>query len=279
MAAVSAAGLRVEGPGQGYTVRVGATTPDGLDAGLALVLLAVKSQHTGAALEVVAPRLAADGAVVSLQHGLNEETIAARVGPARTVGCLVNRAADRVAPGRILHGGSGPFVLGKLDGTRSPRVQALAARLDVVGPARVSENIWGCKWAKHVYGALLAATALVDAPVYEVVERSAAVGRRLVALVREGMAVAAAAGVRLEAFDEFDPAWYRAGAAGDGVAVERAMAAVAAPYPAHTKTRTGDLAATWRCGGGRRGWRHSSEPRSGRRRPGSRSPSRGGWRS
>ena len=61
----------------------------------------------------------------------------------------------------------------------------------------------------------------------------------LVALVTEGMAVAAAEGVHLEAFDEFDPAWYRRGCAGDAEAVARAMAAIGAFYRAHTKTKTG----------------------------------------
>jgi 2-dehydropantoate 2-reductase len=61
----------------------------------------------------------------------------------------------------------------------------------------------------------------------------------LVALVAEGIGVAEAEGVRLEAFDEFDPAWYRAGRQGDAAAVARAMAAIAAFYRGHTKTKTG----------------------------------------
>jgi 2-dehydropantoate 2-reductase len=243
VAAVNAAGLTVETPGGGFTARVPALTPGELEGSparpLGLVLLAVKAHHTRAALETVAPRLAPDATVVSLQNGLNEELIATRVGPARTVGCLVNWAADWIAPGRIQHGGSGAFVLGELDGTESPRVQSLAALLDVVAPAGTTDNIWGYKWAKHVYAALLVATALVDAHVYEVVERSPAIQRTLVRLVAEGMAVAAATGIRLEAFDEFDPALYRAGADGDEVAVRRAMAAVAAHYRTHTKTKTG----------------------------------------
>jgi len=239
VAAVNAGGLTVETPQGAWTARVRAVTPRELDGPLDLVLLAVKAQHTRDALETVAPRLAPDGTIVSLQNGLNEELIAARVGAARTVGCLVNWAADWVAPGRIQHGGSGAFVVGELDGTDSVRVKTLAALLDVVAPARPTDNIWGYKWAKHAYGALLVATALVDAHVYDVAERSPAVQRTLVRLVAEGIAVAEAAGVRLEAFDEFEPAAYRAGAAGDEVAVRRCMAAVAAHYRAHTKTKTG----------------------------------------
>src|SRR5262249_2198509 len=146
---------------------------------------------------------------------------------------------DWTAPGRIQHGGHGAFAVGELDGALSARVKELAGLLGAVTETRVTDNIWGSKWAKHVYAALLVATAVVDAHVYEVVERAPATQRMLVALVAEGMAVAERAGVRLEAFDEFDPAWYRAGAAGDDGAVGRAMTAIARHYRAHTKTKTG----------------------------------------
>src|SRR5437870_10498824 len=237
--AMNAHGLTVDRRTGSSTTRVRAITPDVLGSGLELLLLAVKSQDTPAALEVLAPRLATDGAIVSLQNGLNEELIAAAVGARRTVGCLVNWAADWTGPGRILHGGEGALVLGELDGRASARVQSLAKLLDVVAPTRVTDNILGYTWAKHVYGALLIATAVVDAHVYEVVERSPRVQRMLVALVVENMGVAEAAGVRLEAFDEYDPVLYRAAGRGDPAARERAMAIVATHYRAHTKTKTG----------------------------------------
>jgi len=239
VAAVNREGLTVETPRGSWNARMRAVTPAALAGPLDLVLLAVKSQHTSEALDTVAPYLVAGGTVVSLQNGLNEELIADRVGAHRAVGCLVNWAADWLAPGRIQHGGSGAFVLGELDGALSPRVKDLAQLLDVVASTGVTDNIAGYKWAKHVYGALLTATALVDAHVYDVVERGPAVQRALVRLVAEGMQVAEAAGVRLEAFDEFDPVWYRAGAAGDAEAIGRAMAAIAGHYRAHTKTKTG----------------------------------------
>jgi 2-dehydropantoate 2-reductase len=237
--AINATGITIERGDGAVTARVPAVTPDRLGRDLGLVLLAVKSHHTAEALRDLAPRLAPGGTIVSLQNGLSEEQIARAVGPERTVGCLVNWAADWVAPGRILHGGHGAFVLGELDGRVTPRVRELASLLSAVEDTPVTDNIWGYKWAKLIYGALLFGTAVVDAHVYEVVERSPGVQRALVGIVGEGMAVADKAGVRIEPFDEFDPAWYRAALAGDRAAGERAMSAIAVHYRAHTKTKTG----------------------------------------
>src|SRR5213080_5419815 len=180
--AINAGGLTVDRDGAWTTIRVRAVAPDGLGDNLELVFLAVKSHHTVDALREITPRLAPGGTIVSLQNGLSEELIAQAIGAGRTVGCLVNWAADWVAPGRILHGGHGAFVLGELDGRMSDRVQGLAKLLAVVAPTEVTDNVLGYTWAKHVYGALLVATAVVDAHVYEVVERSPAIQAMLISL-------------------------------------------------------------------------------------------------
>src|SRR5205823_2493922 len=119
--AMNTSGLHVEAGPRSWHAAVPATTPGQLDAvtggaALELVLLAVKSQHTADALTLLGPRLARDGAIVSIQNGLNEEIIAAAVGRARTVACLVNWAADWLGPGRISWGGDGAFVVGELEG-------------------------------------------------------------------------------------------------------------------------------------------------------------------
>ena len=105
--AINGGGVTIQRDGTATTTRVRAVTPEALGSGLHLVLLSVKSHHTADALRVLAPRLANDGVIVSLQNGLSEEQIARAVGGERTVGCLVNWAADWLAPGRILHGGRG----------------------------------------------------------------------------------------------------------------------------------------------------------------------------
>ena len=66
---------------------------------------------------------------MSLQNGLNEDAIAARVGAARTVGAFVNLFADVTGPGVIRDGGLGALVVGEMDGSTSARVQSVVQDL------------------------------------------------------------------------------------------------------------------------------------------------------
>jgi 2-dehydropantoate 2-reductase len=211
--AINRKGLEITGPIESYSVRVPATTPDGVEDVFAIVLLAVKGQDTAAATRALAPHLAPDGCVISAQNGLNERIIAEIVGAERTIGCFVNFGADYHGPGVVMYGGRGAVVVGELDGRRTPRIEALHALLrDFERDAVLTDNIWGFLWSKLIYGGLLFATALTNDSIADVL---AASGHRavLTALGREIAAVAAAERVRLEAFNGFDPAAFTAGAA------------------------------------------------------------------
>jgi 2-dehydropantoate 2-reductase len=144
-----------------------------------------------------------------------------------------------MAPGRIQFGGLGSFLVGELDGTMTQRVRELADLLSAVMPSATTDNIWGYLWAKTCFAALLFATALTDETVYDVVEGPFSTQRMLVLLVAEAMAVAEGSGVRLVAFDEYDPVLYRKGMEGDRAAVDAAMMAVSRFYRMHTKVKTG----------------------------------------
>jgi 2-dehydropantoate 2-reductase len=196
VAAINADGLTLEGPLEQFTVPAQAVGPDDLPERLDTVLLAVKHQHTRAALAHVAPRLAGDGCVVSLQNGLNEPLIAEAVGEARTVGAFVNFGADYLAPGRIHYAGRGTFVVGELDGRRSPRVESLARDLG----AEVTDNVLGYLWAKEAYGAMLFATAVSDLSIADALAEPR-YRPLFLGLAREVLADAQA---RPEPFDGFD---------------------------------------------------------------------------
>ncbi|MHA6622014.1 ketopantoate reductase family protein [Pseudonocardia sp. DLS-67] len=197
------------------------------------VLLAVKAQATDRALDWIAPRLAPGGFVVSVQNGLNEQAIAARVGPERTVGAFVNLFADVVAPGEIRDGGLGALVVGELDGRDSARVRDVVADLQAWGPARATGNVAGYLWSKLGFGAMLVATALADAPMAELIDRHRAV---MHALAAEVYAVSAAEGIALEPFDAFDPAPY---AGSDAAAKDAATDGLVAWLRTQAKDRSG----------------------------------------
>ena len=196
VAAINADGLTLEGPLERFTVPARAVGPDDLPEDLGTVLLAVKHQHTRAALARIAPRLAGDGCVVSLQNGLNEPLIAEAVGEVRTVGAFVNFGADYLGPGRIHYAGRGTFVVGELDGRRSPRVEALARDLG----AEVTDNVLGYLWAKEAYGAMLFATAVSDLSIADALAEPR-YRPLFLGLAREVLADAQA---RPEPFDGFD---------------------------------------------------------------------------
>src|SRR3989304_5368722 len=79
--AINAQGLTVERDGKATTTRVRAVLSRDLGHGLDLVMLAVKSHHTGDALGVLVPRLAVASTVGSLPDGLSEGQIARAGGP------------------------------------------------------------------------------------------------------------------------------------------------------------------------------------------------------
>jgi 2-dehydropantoate 2-reductase len=197
VAAINEHGLRIEGPVEELEARTPAVVPDELPGELGAVLLAVKSQHTQDALRAIAPRLAPDGFVVSLQNGINEPVVASIVGEERTVGAFVNFGADWVAPGRIFLGGRGALYVGELDGRRSDRLERLLRELP---DAKETSNILGFLWGKEAYGAMLFATAVSDLSIADALAEPRYRGV-FVQLARE---VLAAAPVPIEPFDGFD---------------------------------------------------------------------------
>ncbi|MCI2423305.1 2-dehydropantoate 2-reductase [Saccharopolyspora sp. K220] len=200
--AVSQRGLSIRRPdGRVETQPLRAVTPAEFDGRLERVILAVKAQATGTAVDWIRPRLTPDGFVVSLQNGLCEAEIAAAVGPERTISAFVNLFADLVEPGVIADGGPGALVVGELDGTIGPRVRQIVADLQAWGPAKASTNVAGHLWSKQAYSAIGAASATVDQPIHQTISEHRALA---VALAREVYAVSAALGVTPEPFDAWE---------------------------------------------------------------------------
>ncbi len=235
--AITRDGLRVTGPIDEFTVRVPASTPQMLIGTWDEIILATKAHHTASAVRALLPHLTARGHVVSAQNGLNELAIAEVVGAERTVGAFVNFGADYLEPGVIHYGGHGAVVVGEIGGRVTPRVTAIRDAWRHFDPRAIATaNIWGYLWGKEAYGAMLFATALTNESIADALALPEY--RPLyIALAREILAVAAARGVRPEAFDGFDPAAYLSTAPAD--AAERSLDALVAHNRRSAKSHSG----------------------------------------
>lgn len=126
-----------------------------------VVLLCVKCYDTDWAVQAVAPHLAPQGFVASLQNGINETRIAAIVGAGRAVGVGISTiGANATNPGEVQRtssrGGDGHTVFraGEIDGRITPRIEALVALLNIVDSARATDNLTGERWSKLVINSI-----------------------------------------------------------------------------------------------------------------------------
>jgi len=234
--AMKTRGLTIRAWDETFTLPVVALHPEELTGPLDVVILAVKAQHTEAAVRTLLPHVGPNTAIVSLQNGLCERTISALVGPERTVGCFVNFSADYIEPGLIHYGSKGAMYLGEIDGRVSDRVRAIAVAFGHLFPVRVTENIWGYLWGKLGYANMLFATALADETMADVVDRY----RELVVeLACEMYEIAEAEGVRVEAFDAISPSLYYPRETQDWAAIHRSLDQMVAWQRSSQKTKSG----------------------------------------
>lgn len=118
-----------------------------------VVFLASKSNDHRWLAEYIKPWLKADGVVVGVQNGMNDDSIAEVVGRGRTLGCVVELQAELWTPGEITRNTTRQgtwFTVGELDGSYTPRVQEVAAMMGKVGRCDVTANIYGAKWTKLI---------------------------------------------------------------------------------------------------------------------------------
>lgn len=237
VAAIRAGALHLYGPIDDFTVHGPAFLPHELTGTWSWIFLCVKAHHTVAACQALAPHLARDGVVVSLQNGLCETLIANVVGAPRTMGAFVNFGADWMKPGDILFGNRGAVVLGEIDGRMTPRLAALHQMLLAFEPeAIMTPDIWSYLWGKLGYGAMLFAQALGQKGIADCLARPELLPVWQ-ALGQEAVAVALAEGVVPRGFNGFDPAAFRPGAS--LAAVQASVDAMVAFNRPSAKTHSG----------------------------------------
>ena len=201
LAAMRANGLTLVTPeGERSQVNVQATDDPAAIGPVDFVLFLVKSYDTDAAARQLAPLLAAETGVISLQNGIdNEARIAEVIGPGHVMGAATYILSSIESPG-VVRSGRARIVVGELEpGPPSPRVERFveAARAGDID-AHAADDVRRTKWEKYVLlVAFSAVTATTQLTVGDI-RGSEAATEMLRAIMAEASAVGRALGVPLD---------------------------------------------------------------------------------
>ncbi|MCM2288124.1 MAG: 2-dehydropantoate 2-reductase [Sulfuritalea sp.] len=160
-------------------------------AGARLVLCCVKSTDTENAAAEMAPHLASDAIVLSLQNGVdNAARLQARLGR-EVQPAVVYVATEMAGPGHVKHHGRGELVIGPSAASRE--LVALFAAADV--PVQISDNVAGALWSKLILNCAYNALSAITQLPYGRLVQGAGVEDVMRDAVQECLAVASAEGV------------------------------------------------------------------------------------
>jgi 2-dehydropantoate 2-reductase len=147
-------GLTVRTPEGESTVSVTAVADTKRLAPVDIVLFCVKSYDTEPAAQALAPLMARDTAVITLQNGIdNVDAIASVVGSGAVLAGAVYIALQLASPGVVLRtGGEGRIVFGELSGAMTERVRRIASAFEQSRiPREVSTDINRVLWEKFLF--------------------------------------------------------------------------------------------------------------------------------
>jgi len=173
-----------------------------------IILLCVKTLDTEEAARAVAPHLAGDAMLVSLQNGVdNVERIRAAV-RIEAIPAVVYVAAEMIAPGRVKHTGRGDLIVGNASG-REPDGEGARSQLETLAglfiragvPCQVSETIEADLWAKLIMNCAFNAISALSRARYGRIVRHRWTRDLLRQVSDEVLAVAHASGVRFREQD------------------------------------------------------------------------------
>jgi len=178
-AALAKHGLSIRSPRGDFHLPAPTTvTEDALAGPFDLVLLSCKAYDLDGAMASFARAVGPRTAILPLLNGMRHlDVLANRFGPDHALGGLCVISATLDAEGGIVHlNDLQSLTFGELDGSRSPRIDAIASTLTGAGfDARLSDAIRQDMWEKWLFIAALAgATCLMRAAIGDIVAADAA---------------------------------------------------------------------------------------------------------
>lgn len=201
-------GLLFDSPGAARRVRVAAETGPEPVRDAQLVLFCVKTRDTAEGARALAPLLAPDAVVVSLQNGVDNVPKLREAG-IDALAAVVYVAASMPAPGHLLHAGRGDLVTGEYGPRRTPgdeaaeaqpsaRARAVAAWFEQAGvPCRIEADARGELWVKLVMNCAFNAISALGRSRYGPMVADADVRALMREAIAECVAVAHAEGIAI----------------------------------------------------------------------------------
>lgn len=175
------------------------TTDAALTGPCDLAIVFVKSTLTGTAVNASKAVFGPDTVALTLQNGLgNIDLIRKEIGSDHVIAGTTAHGATMLEAGKMRHAGSGKTIIGELDGSRSHRIEKIAAILKEAGlDTDISDNVLGLVWDKLMVNvginALTGITRLQNGELLNYPE----IEELMEAAVREAHTVAKAKGIRL----------------------------------------------------------------------------------
>ena len=172
-----------------------------------LVLFCVKTTDNASTSRAIAPFLAPQAIVLSLQNGVDNVEQIRAAAAIDALPAVVYVAASVPQPGHVQHVGRGDLVLGP-ESEKVKRLAEIFPRANI--PCRISDNIEGELWVKLIWNCALNAISALGQARYRQIAESPDAREVVEILVNEVLAVAHAAHIVLPGVE--DPKAAMAGA-------------------------------------------------------------------
>ncbi|MCW2530317.1 MAG: hypothetical protein JWM76_5177 [Pseudonocardiales bacterium] len=161
-----------------------------------IVFVVVKAYDTKWACELIKPQLTSTSLVVGLQNGMSLDDMADVVGRDRTLGAVIEVAANMFEPGIVNQQAPAWFAIGSFDPSTAGREAEVGAVLGHAGVVEVSPDIRSSKWMKLVVNAAeLVPSAILGLPLADA-ERVPGMRAFMVETGKEAVRTAVALGNR-----------------------------------------------------------------------------------
>jgi 2-dehydropantoate 2-reductase len=161
--AISDRGLAIEDDNGQHLARPEACRAEDLEGPVDLIMLFTKTMHSRAAMESARGAIGPETEVLSLQNGLGNIELIARLVPVERILAGVTRvSSDLVAPGRVRSHGGGYTKIARVAGGTGPMLEAVLEALAASGfEAERSGDIQAAIWEKAAFNAAINATSAV----------------------------------------------------------------------------------------------------------------------